>query len=108
MRHEAGDLVSIGDVEIKLIHTPGHTPGSQCFLVRDRLVAGDTLFVNGCGRVDFPGSDPEAMYQTLTQTLAKLSDEVVLFPGHDYGPQAERLDGRAEADQLRAPRPLAR
>lgn len=85
--HEAGDVLSIGDVEIRLIHTPGHTPGSQCFLVRDRLVAGDTLFVNGCGRVDLPGSDPEAMYYSLTQTLAKLSDDVVLFPGHDYGPR---------------------
>jgi glyoxylase-like metal-dependent hydrolase (beta-lactamase superfamily II) len=85
--HDAGDVVTIGGVDITLIHTPGHTPGSQCFLVRDRLVAGDTLFVNGCGRVDLPGSDPEAMYYTLTQTLAKLSDDVVLFPGHDYGPE---------------------
>jgi glyoxylase-like metal-dependent hydrolase (beta-lactamase superfamily II) len=85
--HEAGDLVGVGNVEIRLIHTPGHTPGSQCFLVRDRLIAGDTLFVNGCGRVDLPGSDPEAMYYTLTQTLAKLGDDVVLYPGHDYGPK---------------------
>lgn len=87
VRHDGGDTVTIGDVEIQLIHTPGHTPGSQCFLVRDRLVAGDTLFVNGCGRVDLPGSDPEAMYFTLTQTLAKLTDDIELFPGHDYGPK---------------------
>jgi glyoxylase-like metal-dependent hydrolase (beta-lactamase superfamily II) len=86
VRHDGGDTIDIGDVQVELIHTPGHTPGSQCFLVRSRLVAGDTLFVNGCGRVDLPGSDPEAMYHTLTGTLAKLTDDVVLYPGHDYGP----------------------
>lgn len=83
---EGGDRMSIGDVEIRFLHTPGHTPGSQCFLVGDRLIAGDTLFVQGCGRVDLPGGDPEAMYHSLTGTLAKLDAGTVLFPGHDYGP----------------------
>ncbi len=83
--HEGGDKFSLGEVEIEFLHTPGHTPGSQCFLVQNRLVAGDTLFVQGCGRVDLPGSDPEEMYYTLTQRLAKLPDDVVLYPGHDYG-----------------------
>lgn len=82
--HSAGDLVKVGSVAIQLLHTPGHTPGSQCFLVRDRLVSGDTLFVQGCGRVDLPGGDAEEMYRTLTERLAKLGDEVVLFPGHHY------------------------
>lgn len=86
VRHDGGDRIDVGDVTIELIHTPGHTPGSQCFLVRDRLVAGDTLFVDGCGRVDLPGADPEQMYETLSGTLSKLSDNVVLYPGHDYGP----------------------
>jgi hydroxyacylglutathione hydrolase len=86
VRHEGGDQIEIGDVSIELIHTPGHTPGSQCFLVRDCLVAGDTLFVDGCGRVDLPGADPAAMYETLTGTLAKITDKVTLYPGHDYGP----------------------
>jgi hydroxyacylglutathione hydrolase len=86
VRHAGGDAIEIGDVKIELLHTPGHTPGSQCFLVHSRLVAGDTLFVNGCGRVDLPGSDPVAMYHTLTGTLGKLDDDVVLYPGHDYGP----------------------
>jgi hydroxyacylglutathione hydrolase len=85
LRHEAGDVVEVGDVAIQLIHTPGHTPGSQCFLVRNRLVAGDTLFIDACGRVDLPGGDPEQMQQSL-RTLAKLPDDVVLHPGHDYGP----------------------
>jgi glyoxylase-like metal-dependent hydrolase (beta-lactamase superfamily II) len=85
--HESGDTFLVGDVEVQFLHTPGHTPGSQCFLVHNRLVSGDTLFVQGCGRVDLPGSDPEEMYRSLTERLAKLPDEVVLFPGHDYGGQ---------------------
>ena len=80
-----GDTLGVGDLTIRFMHTPGHTPGSQCFLVGDRLVAGDTLFVQGCGRVDLPGSDPDQMYYSLTQKLAKLPPETVLYPGHDYG-----------------------
>lgn len=82
--HQSGDTVMVGEVPITLIHTPGHTPGSQCFLVEGRLVAGDTLFLNGCGRTDLPGSDPAQMYESLTQRLAKVPDEAVLFPGHLY------------------------
>lgn len=81
-----GDTVRLGEREIRFLHTPGHTPRSQCFLIGGRLVAGDTLFVQGCGRVDLPGSDPEAMYYTLTQKLAKLPKSTVLYPGHHYGP----------------------
>ncbi|HEX9734648.1 MAG TPA: MBL fold metallo-hydrolase [Thermoanaerobaculia bacterium] len=81
-----GDVVRLGEREIRFLHTPGHTPGSQCFLVDGRLVAGDTLFVQGCGRVDLPGGDPEAMYYTLTRKLARLPRETVLYPGHNYGP----------------------
>lgn len=87
VRHDAGDAVEVGDVRIELLHTPGHTPGSQCFLVRNRLVAGDTLFVNGCGRVDLPGGSAEQMRESL-RTLARLDGAVVLHPGHDYGPQS--------------------
>jgi hydroxyacylglutathione hydrolase len=86
VRRDSGDRLALGDVDISFIHTPGHTPGSQCFLVRERLVAGDTLFVDGCGRVDLPGSDPQQMYESLTGPLAALGDDVILFPGHDYGP----------------------
>lgn len=85
-RVDDGDRVRLGDVEVRFLHTPGHTPGSQCFLIGNRLVAGDTLFVQGCGRVDLPGGDPEAMYHTLTGKLAKLPTDTVLYPGHDYGP----------------------
>ena len=68
--HEHGDKVSIGDIEIELLHTPGHTPGSQCFLLDGRLVAGDTLFLEGCGRTDFPGGDSDEMYRSLQQLAA--------------------------------------
>ena len=74
----------VGEVSIELIHTPGHTPGSQCFLVDGRLVAGDTLFLEGCGRTDFPGSDPLAMYESIHTRLARVPDEAILFPGHLY------------------------
>lgn len=84
VRHRSGDTVSVGAIGIELIHTPGHTPGSQCFFVDGRLVAGDTLFLDGCGRTDFPGSSPEEMYESLTQRLAKVPDDAVLYPGHRY------------------------
>jgi glyoxylase-like metal-dependent hydrolase (beta-lactamase superfamily II) len=81
--HDHGDVVSVGKVEIELLHTPGHTPGSQCFLLDGRLVAGDTLFLEGCGRTDFPGGDVDDMYRSL-QALAKLSGDPTVFPGHWY------------------------
>lgn len=81
--HDPGDVVMVGDVRIELVHTPGHTPGSQCFLVDGRLVSGDTLFLDGCGRTDLPGSDPDDMYDSLMR-LAKLPDTTVVYPGHRY------------------------
>ena len=105
VRHEGGDTLEVGGVEIQFVHTPGHTPGSQCFMVGNRLVSGDTLFVQGCGRVDLPGSDPAQMYETLTQRLARLPDDTVLYPGHDYGPVPTSTLGaeRRENYYLRVP-----
>jgi glyoxylase-like metal-dependent hydrolase (beta-lactamase superfamily II) len=82
--HASGDIVTVGSIEVELIHTPGHTPGSQCFLVSDRLLSGDTLFLDGCGRTDLPGGDAEALYHSLTGTLANVPDSATLFPGHQY------------------------
>ena len=81
--HDSGDTVTVGAVDIQLLHTPGHTPGSQCFLVDKLLVSGDTLFLEGCGRTDLPGSDTEAMYDSL-QRLAALPDDTLVCPGHRY------------------------
>jgi len=95
--HTSGDTVQVGEIPITLIHTPGHTPGSQCFLVDGRLVAGDTLFLDGCGRTDLPGGDPAEMYESLTQRLAKVPDDAVLFPGHLYSekPSASMAETRS-------------
>ena len=82
---EAGTELAVGRLTITFIHTPGHTPGSQCFLVDGRLISGDTLFINACGRTDLPGGDPTEMHRSLTQRLAKLPDDTVLLPGHNYG-----------------------
>jgi glyoxylase-like metal-dependent hydrolase (beta-lactamase superfamily II) len=84
IKTDHGDKIVVGGVEIQLMHTPGHTPGSQCFLVDHRVVSGDTLFIDACGRVDFPGGNAEQMYYSLTQKLMSLPDDTVLFPGHNY------------------------
>jgi glyoxylase-like metal-dependent hydrolase (beta-lactamase superfamily II) len=81
---EGGDIVDVGKLKVKMVHTPGHTPGSQCFLVGNALVSGDTLFIGSCGRVDLPGSNPEEMYRSLTQVLGAMPDETLLYPGHNY------------------------
>jgi hydroxyacylglutathione hydrolase len=96
--HGSGDRVKVGAIEVELLHTPGHTPGSQCFRLAPpggdagALVAGDTLFLQGCGRVDLPGGDPEQMYETLTSRLASLPGQLMLLPGHAYGGEQATLD----------------
>jgi glyoxylase-like metal-dependent hydrolase (beta-lactamase superfamily II) len=81
---DSGDEIAVGEQRIRFLHTPGHTPGSQCFLVGDNLIAGDTLFIGSCGRVDLPGSNPAQMYDSLVNKLRALPDNTVLYPGHDY------------------------
>ena len=85
--HDHDDVVEVGSLRIRLLHTPGHTPGSQCFLLEGpdgpMLVAGDTLFLQGCGRTDFPGGDVDAMYRSLQQ-LASLPGNPTVYPGHRY------------------------
>jgi glyoxylase-like metal-dependent hydrolase (beta-lactamase superfamily II) len=95
--HHAGDTVTVGEVPIQLLHTPGHTPGSQCFYVNNCLVSGDTLFLDGCGRTDLPGGDPEALYRSLTGTLSAVPDDAILFPGHQYSTESSDLLGDTRA-----------
>lgn len=80
-----GDILPLGALSVQCLHTPGHTPGSQCFLVEGCLFSGDTLFVDACGRVDIPGGNPKEMWRSLNQTLRAVPDATVLYPGHDYG-----------------------
>lgn len=106
-QHQPGDTIKVGQVEICLIHTPGHTPGSQCFLVDNCLVAGDTLFLEGCGRTDLPGSNPEQMYESLN-TLAALPDKTIVFPGHRYSdPSSRPLDEVRETNYVFKPKTQA-
>lgn len=86
--HDDGDVLNVGDVEVTMVHTPGHTPGSQCLLVEGSLMSGDTLFIDGCGRTDLPGGDPDEMYETLTRRLANVSNDTILLPGHLYSPES--------------------
>lgn len=90
--HHSADVVTVGDIEIQLVHTPGHTPGSQCFLVDGKLVSGDTLFLDGCGRTDLPGSDHAQMIESLKR-LGKFDDDIVLYPGHRYSPASSATMG---------------
>jgi glyoxylase-like metal-dependent hydrolase (beta-lactamase superfamily II) len=100
-RVDSGDTLTIGNVEVEFLHTPGHTPGSQCFRVKNTLVSGDTLFINGCGRVDLPGSDSEQMYHSL-QRLKALPDDTLLLPGHNYAhvPNATMAETRSQNTYL--------
>jgi len=97
---DAGDVIKVGDIEVKFLHTPGHTPGSQCFLAAGNLIAGDTLFINSCGRVDLPGSDPEAMYYSLNHTLKSLDDSTVVYPGHAYSNESSSTIGKQKRTNM--------
>lgn len=101
--HEPGDILEVGAISIQMMHTPGHTPGSQCFLIDGNLVAGDTLFLTGCGRTDLPGSKPSDMYKSL-QRLADLPDDTVVYPGHNYSLKVSaRMDETRQANMVFKP-----
>ena len=80
------DKLSIGNISFDVLHTPGHTPGCQCFLSEGNLFCGDTLFIDGCGRCDLPGGDPSIMYESLYNIIMKLPDDTIIYSGHNYGP----------------------
>lgn len=120
---EDGDVIPFGQREhIAVIHTPGHTAGSMCYLWRGNLFTGDTLLVNGCGRTDFQGGSADALYESVTRKLFVLDDATRVWPGHDYNGQSvssigwerrhnARLANRSRADfvalmgALNLPRP---
>ncbi len=80
------DTLTLGSITFNTIHTPGHTPGCQCFLSQGQLISGDALFIDGCGRCDLPGGDAKVMYNSLYNILMKLPNETTIWPGHNYGP----------------------
>ena len=83
---EDGAILHVGDLGIKVVHTPGHSPDSCCFIVGGHVFTGDCLFVGDCGRVDLPGSDVEQMYDSLFQRVRKMDEDLIVCPGHHYGP----------------------
>jgi glyoxylase-like metal-dependent hydrolase (beta-lactamase superfamily II) len=80
-----GDVLKLGETEIRVIHTPGHSPASICLFAEGRMFTGDTLFVGECGRVDLPGGSARDLYQSLFQRLLSFDDDVEVYPGHNYG-----------------------
>lgn len=95
----SGDKISLGGTTLTFLHTPGHTPGSQCFLVADKLIAGDTLFLGTCGRCDLPGGNPYEMFDSLNRVIGGLPGSTVLFPGHNYS--AEGTSAPLETERRR-------
>jgi hydroxyacylglutathione hydrolase len=80
------DIIRIGSIPVKVMHTPGHTPDSICLLVdNQKLLTGDTLFVGECGRTDLAGGNSKRLYNSLFSKILKLNDDVEVYPGHDYG-----------------------
>lgn len=80
------ETLTIGNIKLKTFLTPGHSPGSTGYLYKNIYIAGDTIFIDGCGRCDLPGSDPRQQYHSLYDIVMKLPDETLLFTGHNYGP----------------------
>jgi hydroxyacylglutathione hydrolase len=86
--HHGGDVIKLGESEITIMHTPGHTPGSACYHLGDDLITGDTMFVFGCGRCDLRGGDPEIMFNTLRRMRDELPGNTQILPGHNYSDTA--------------------
>lgn len=80
-----GDQIVVGDVSLKVIHTPGHSPGGVCLLGDGNLFTGDTIFVGGIGRTDLPGASMTQFMKSIKERLLILSGETIVWPGHDYG-----------------------
>lgn len=96
--HHGGDHIALGETDIEVLHTPGHTPGSACYRLGDQLITGDTLFVFGCGRCDLRGGDPEQMFHTLNAMQHKLPTQTLILPGHNYAEKStstlgEQIEG---------------
>jgi hydroxyacylglutathione hydrolase len=81
-----GEELKVGKTPLKVLFTPGHSKDSICLIIQSKIIiTGDTLFVGNCGRTDLPGSDPEEMYKSLFEKLLNLDDNLVVYPGHNYG-----------------------
>jgi glyoxylase-like metal-dependent hydrolase (beta-lactamase superfamily II) len=95
-----GDILEVGSLNIEVIHTPGHTPGSVCFLVNKNLFTGDTLFVGAAGRTDLIGGSLNTLIKSIEQRLIVLSKQTIVWPGHDYGESPSSTIGREMEENL--------
>jgi glyoxylase-like metal-dependent hydrolase (beta-lactamase superfamily II) len=91
---EDGQIMSVGELKVKVVHTPGHSPDSSCFIVAGRIFTGDCLFVGDCGRVDLPGSSVEDMYDSLFNRVRTMDEDLIVCPGHHYGPTPTSTIGK--------------
>lgn len=98
LRLKHGDVIEAGTLKFEVIHTPGHTPGSVCFLVEGNLFTGDTLFVGAAGRTDLIGGSLETLIESLEKRLVVLPEETVVWPGHDYGDSPRSTIGREKSE----------
>ena len=104
---DEGDELSVGNISIKIIYTPGHTADSICLLANNqKLITGDTLFVGECGRTDFPGGNTKSMYESLNR-LQELNENIEVYPGHDYGlKQSSTIGDEKKSNYTLQPRSL--
>ncbi len=79
-----GELLECGDIQVRVLATPGHTDDSLCFLVGDKVFTGDTLLIRAVGRTDFQNGSAEQLYESITTKLFSLPDDTVVYPAHDY------------------------
>jgi glyoxylase-like metal-dependent hydrolase (beta-lactamase superfamily II) len=91
---EDGDDINIGETTLKVIHTPGHTPGSICLYLAGNIFTGDTLFVESMGRTDLPGGSHKTLIESIHERIYSLPEETIIWPGHDYGPSPKSTVGR--------------
>jgi hydroxyacylglutathione hydrolase len=94
IRLNDGQMLEVGKLQIKVIHTPGHTPGSVCFLAEGNLFTGDTLFVGDVGRTDLTGGSLDMLLNSLKEKVIVLPAETIIWPGHDYGETPTSTVGR--------------
>ncbi len=94
MRVSDGTKITFGKSELTVMHTPGHSKDSICLIGDGKIFSGDTLFVGNCGRIDLPGGSAKELYHSLFDTLYKLDDNLMLYPGHNYGSSPNSTIGK--------------
>lgn len=93
-----GDMITVGNVQLKVLHTPGHSPGGISLYIPGYVFTGDTLFVESVGRTDLPGGSWEVMYNSIKTKLLTLPDDTIVLPGHNYGARPTSTIGHEKSN----------